>query len=267
LKLEGVKVVAAEFSFDGARLSFLYSTESGDRLDLRSLRKAMQRTYPHSQVEMHQIGPRDVAKILGGMGACGLENRCCSKFLTDFSPISIKMAKEQGISLAPSEITGMCGRLRCCLVYEYEQYVAARKQLPKRGKRVLTPLGEGKVVDVLPLKDSVLVAVEGKEIHTEFLKHEIQPWDELEALRKKSQAPCDRHESGGCDCGKQSNGQLDQKPVEARSDESEQKPEQTKTPDGEERLQGPGQRTDKPAKNKTGKKKPHRFHKKGKPKP
>jgi cell fate regulator YaaT (PSP1 superfamily) len=99
IKLEGLKIVAAEFSFDGSRLSFLYSTEGGDKQDLRALRRAMQRAYPHTQIEMHQIGPRDVAKILGGMGACGLETRCCSKFLTDFSPISIKMAKEQGISL------------------------------------------------------------------------------------------------------------------------------------------------------------------------
>ena len=204
LKLGGIKIVAAEFSFDGARLSFLYSTESGDKIDLRSLRRSMQRTYPQTQVELHQIGPRDVAKILGGMGACGLENRCCSKFLTDFSPISIKMAKDQGISLTPSEITGMCGRLRCCLVYEYEQYVEARKQLPKRGKKVVTPLGVGKVNDVYPLKEAVMVYLEEKGIQHEFYKHEIQPWDELEALRQKSQAPCDRHEGGECDCGRSS---------------------------------------------------------------
>jgi cell fate regulator YaaT (PSP1 superfamily) len=202
MKIQGVKIVAAEFSFDGARLSFLYSTESGDKLDLRGLRRTMQRVYPQAQVEMHQIGPRDVAKILGGMGACGLANRCCSKFLTDFSPISIKMAKDQGISLTPSEITGMCGRLRCCLVYEYEQYVQARKQLPKRGKRVGTPAGEGKVVDVFPLKDSVLVLLDEKNSVQEFPKTELIPWDELEALRRKSQEPCDRHESGGCSCGK-----------------------------------------------------------------
>jgi cell fate regulator YaaT (PSP1 superfamily) len=202
LKLEGVKIVSAEFSFDGSRLSFFYSTESGDKLDLRTLRRSMQRTYPQTQIEMHQIGPRDVAKILGGLGACGLENRCCSQFLTDFSPISIKMAKEQGISLTPSEITGMCGRLRCCLVYEYEQYVEARKQLPKRGKRVVTPLGEAKVIDIYPLREAVLVHIEGKEGVHEFLKHEIQPWDELEALRQKSQAPCDRHEGGECTCGR-----------------------------------------------------------------
>jgi cell fate regulator YaaT (PSP1 superfamily) len=150
---------------------------------------------------MRQIGPRDVAKILGGMGACGLENRCCSMFLTEFSPISIKMAKEQGISLTPSEITGMCGRLRCCLVYEYEQYVEARKQLPKRGKRVVTPQGEGKVVDVFPLKGSVMVEFESGG-HAEFVQMDLQPWDELEALRNKAQAPCDKHEGGGCDCGK-----------------------------------------------------------------
>lgn len=201
LKLQVVKIVGAEFSFDGTRLSFLYSSESGDKLDLRSLRRVMQRIYPQSKVEFHQVGPRDVAKLLGGMGACGLENRCCSMFLTEFSPISIKMAKDQGISLTPSEITGMCGRLRCCLVYEYEQYVEARKQLPKRGKRVLTPTGEGKVADVFPLRQTILVHMESGE-RSEFAKEDVQPWEETEALRKKSQAPCDRHEGGGCNCNR-----------------------------------------------------------------
>ena len=203
LRLADVKIVAAEFSFDGARLSYLYSSEAGEKTDLRSLRRAMQRIYQQSQVEMHLIGPRDVAKILGGMGACGLENRCCSAFLTEFSPISIKMAKEQGISLTPTEITGMCGRLRCCLVYEYEQYVEARKQLPKRGKRVVTPVGAGKVVDVLALRESVIVELEEGGAQREFMRHELQPWDELEALRKKAESPCERHPEGGCDCGKQ----------------------------------------------------------------
>jgi cell fate regulator YaaT (PSP1 superfamily) len=202
LKLADVKIVAAEYTFDGARLSFLYSTETGEKVDLRHLRNAIQRAYPRARVEMRQIGPRDVAKILGGMGACGLETRCCSMFLTEFSPISIKMAKEQGISLTPSEITGMCGRLRCCLVYEYEQYVEARKQLPKRGKHVITPKGEGRVVDIFPLKDSALVDVGEAGGVIEFLRQDLQPWDELEALRRKSQAPCDKHENGGCDCGK-----------------------------------------------------------------
>src|SRR5512144_2637532 len=194
LKLHGIKIVAAEYNYDGSRLAFLFSTDSEDKPDLKSLRKDMQALYQSSQVEMRQIGPRDVAKLLGGMGACGLETRCCSKFLTDFSPISIKMAKEQCISLTPSEITGMCGRLRCCLIYEYEQYVEARKSLPKRNKRVITPKGEGKVIDVLPMSDKVMVLVESGTDRPQsmtFTREEIEPWDELEALRRKSQAPCD----------------------------------------------------------------------------
>ena len=204
LKLDGVKIVAAEYNYDGTRLAFLFSTETEDKADLKSLKKDMQDLYPNTHTEMRQIGPRDVAKLLGGMGACGIETRCCSKFLTDFSPISIKMAKEQGISLTPEEITGMCGRLRCCLIYEYDQYVEARKQLPKRNKHVVTPRGEGKVVDILPMSNKVIVAIEAEE-RTQWVtfdKEEIQPWDELEALRRKSEAPCDRHEGGGCTCGK-----------------------------------------------------------------
>ncbi|HEX8992385.1 MAG TPA: regulatory iron-sulfur-containing complex subunit RicT [Anaerolineales bacterium] len=205
LKLQGIKIVAAEYNFDGSRLTLLFSTDSEEKPELKSLRKDMQGMYPGSQVELRQIGPRDVAKLLGGMGACGLETRCCSQFLTDFSPISIKMAKEQGISLTPTEITGMCGRLRCCLIYEYEQYAAARQQLPKRNKRVVTPRGEGKVIDVLPMSSKVMVLLDGEEdkhIVATFDREELQPWDELEALRRKSQAPCDRHEGGGCTCGK-----------------------------------------------------------------
>ncbi len=199
--VEEVKFVAAEFSFDGARLSILYNHESEEKLEFKQLRRLMSRIYPQSLVEFHMIGPRDVAKILGGMGACGLESRCCSRFITEFSPISIKMAKEQGISLTPTEITGMCGRLRCCLVYEYEQYVEARKQLPKRGKRMVTPKGEGKVVDVLPLKGSVIIEFDTGG-RAEFMKHELQPLEELEALKKKAETGCDKHPNGNCDCGK-----------------------------------------------------------------
>lgn len=209
LGLDGIKIVTTEFSFDGKHLTILYSSEGDEKGNLKPLRQSMRKGYSRTKLEFRLIGPRDVAKIIGGMGACGLETRCCSKFLTEFSPISIKMAKAQGVSLNPSEITGMCGRLRCCLIYEYEQYVAARKVLPKRGKRVVTPLGEGKVIDVLPLKHAVMVDLP-EAGRTEFLKHEIEPWDELEALRRKSQEPCDRHENGGCDCGK-SNGESSSK--------------------------------------------------------
>ncbi|MBN1148048.1 MAG: stage 0 sporulation protein [Anaerolineales bacterium] len=200
--IQGVKIVSAEFTFDGKRLSFQYCTEAESKVDLRKLRNAVQRQYPKARVEMRQVGPRDVAKMLGGMGACGLDARCCSIFLTDFSPISIKMAKEQGISLTPSEITGMCGRLRCCLLYEYEQYVEAYKSLPKRKKRVVTPKGEGIVVDALPLKRSVVVALE-TGLQFEFPVEEIQPWDELQALQKKAQAPGFQHEQVESDSQKE----------------------------------------------------------------
>ncbi|MBL8103765.1 MAG: stage 0 sporulation protein [Anaerolineales bacterium] len=206
--LSDVKIIAAEYNYDGSRLAFLFSTESEEKVDLKSLKKDMHELYPNTHVEMRQIGPRDVAKLLGGMGACGIETRCCSKFLTDFSPISIKMAKEQGISLTPNEITGMCGRLRCCLIYEYEQYVEARKTLPKRNKRVVTPKGEGKVIDILPMSDKIVVLIESGTDRPQmmtFSREEVEPWDELEALRRKAQAPCDRHEGGGCTCGKAKN--------------------------------------------------------------
>lgn len=208
LGLENVKIAKADYAYDGSRLTFLFSgpddQNGGGKVDLKSLRDDMQALHPQQVVQFRQIGPRDVAKIIGGLGACGLETRCCSMFLTEFSPVSIKMAKEQGISLNPEEITGMCGRLRCCLVYEYEQYVEARKTLPKRNKRVLTPKGEGKVVDVSPLKETVWVEVkEGEDLRTyEFVKADIQPKEELDALQKKANSPCDRHEGGGCTCGR-----------------------------------------------------------------
>ena len=192
----GVKFVAALYNYDGTLLTFLYTAD--DKINVNRLWNELNKIFS-AQIEMRQIGPRDVAKLLGGFGACG-ELRCCSTFLTDFSPISIKMAKAQGISLNPTEITGMCGRLRCCLVYEYEQYVEARGKLPKKNKRVGTPHGEGKVLEVFPLQDAVLVAVEDG-IHT-VKREELVPLDELEALAKKSKEPCSKHENGECDCGK-----------------------------------------------------------------
>lgn len=192
-----VKFVAAQYNYDGSMLTFLYTAEQ--KVNTGALWNALKRMFP-AKVEMRQIGPRDVAKLLGGYGACG-ELRCCSTFLTDFSPISIKMAKAQGISLNPSEITGMCGRLRCCLVYEYEQYVEARKQLPKKNKRIGTPLGPGKVIDVQPLADTITAYIEGEGRRT-FHREELVPLEELEALQRKAKEPCSKHGDEPCDCGK-----------------------------------------------------------------
>ena len=202
MNLAGVKVVAAEYTFDGKRLTIVYSTEGQDNVDVSGLKKAMSRLYPRIRLEFRQVGPRDAAKIIGGMGACGIEERCCTRFLTEFSPISIKMAKTQGISLAPSEITGMCGRLRCCLVYEYEQCAAAMKEMPRRNKRVVTPSGDGKVIDVNLLKETVIVLIEKTGEKEEFSREEVEPWEEVQALKKKAQEPCKIHGDGECNCKK-----------------------------------------------------------------
>lgn len=203
LGLTGIKIVRAEYCYDGSRLTFITSSDGDENIDLTPLKRAMRRSIRKTSIEFRKVGPRDVAKIICGMGACGLEERCCSRFLSEFSPISIKMAKAQGISLNPQEITGMCGRLRCCLIYEYELYAEARKHLPKRKKKVVTPRGVGKVIDVLPLKNTVVVKLEDDR-RVEFHKDEIQPYDELKALQQKAESPCEIHANGECDCGKKS---------------------------------------------------------------
>lgn len=155
--LSGVKIVSVEYSLDGNRLFILVNSESSVNYNIKKLHSDIQKMEKDVHLEIRQIGPRDAAKLIRGMGACGLETRCCSKFLTEFDSISIRMAKTQDISLTPSEITGMCGRLRCCLSYEYENYVEAIKTLPRRKRKVITPMGEGRVVQILPLRQAVIV--------------------------------------------------------------------------------------------------------------
>ncbi|MBU0511994.1 MAG: hypothetical protein KJ638_09900, partial [Chloroflexi bacterium] len=188
LEIGGVKIISAEYTFDGEQLTLLYGSEGDKNVDLSGLCDAMQGLYLNTQVNMHRIGPRDIAKRIGGMGACGIENRCCSRFLTEFSPISIRMAKAQKISLAPPEITGICGRLRCCLVYEYDQYVEARKLLPREKKLIQTPLGEGRVVSVNPLKQTVLVRV-GEHGVNEFSLEELKSVGTPQSPLPKPQEP------------------------------------------------------------------------------
>jgi cell fate regulator YaaT (PSP1 superfamily) len=165
-----VKIVIAEYTFDGKRLTLLYTSDE-KKLDLGALLQRLQDVLD-VRVDLRRIGPRDQAKLMGGYGACG-ELRCCSRFISEFNPVSIKMAKAQGVSLNPSEITGMCGRLRCCLVYEHEQYVEACRVMPRRKKRVRTPYGEGRVVDLLPLKGMVVVKVKDRRL--EVPVEEVEP--------------------------------------------------------------------------------------------
>jgi len=158
-EIKGIKLISADLSFDENSLTMLYSTESDNHFNFNQIIKEIRNKYELKRVDFHKIGPRDVAKYYGGMGACGLESRCCTQFLDKFDSISIRMAKKQGISLTPSDITGMCNRLRCCLSYEYCAYVEALKEMPRRKKRVMTPYGEGIVKDLAPISKTVFVAV------------------------------------------------------------------------------------------------------------
>lgn len=170
---EGVKVVDAEYSLDYSRLTIYLDYETGIDFNPRNFIRDVSHMFKDCHIEVRQVGPRDAAKVISGIGACGIEKRCCSRFLTEFSSISIKMAKSQDISLTPMEITGICGRLRCCLAYEYDFYEEARAKLPKKKKIVTTPLGEGKVLQVMPLKDSVLIDLPEKGPR-EFTRTELE---------------------------------------------------------------------------------------------
>ncbi|MFQ3663247.1 MAG: stage 0 sporulation family protein [Chloroflexaceae bacterium] len=148
-----MKLVKAEYSFDGSRLTFYFTAEK--RVDFRMLVRDLARTF-RSRIELRQIGPRDEAKLLGGIGPCG-RILCCASFLPDYARVSIKMAKDQDLPLNPSKISGVCGRLLCCLSYEHEQYVTMRAELPRKGTWVQTPDGPGEVIAQLVLKQQLLV--------------------------------------------------------------------------------------------------------------
>ncbi|KAB0669783.1 stage 0 sporulation family protein [Oryzomonas sagensis] len=137
-----MKLVRVEYQFDSSKAVFYFTADG--RVDFRDLVKDLAHTF-HTRIEMRQIGVRDESKMIGGIGICGRELCCCS-FLRDFQPVSVKMAKEQNLALNPSKISGQCGRLLCCLDYEYETYCCLRKNFPKCGKRVRTPAAAG-VID------------------------------------------------------------------------------------------------------------------------
>ena len=150
-----MKLVGVEQTFDNAKILF-YFTANG-RVDFRSLVKDLASVF-HTRIELRQIGVRDEAKMLGGLGPCG-RPICCGSFLGDFQPVSIKMAKEQNLSLNPTKISGVCGRLMCCLKFEQDHYEATRKRMPKVGKEIETPEGNGIVLDVNVLKETLTVRI------------------------------------------------------------------------------------------------------------
>ena len=139
-----MKLVDVEYTFDRNKIIFYFTADG--RVDFRELVKDLAAIF-RTRIELRQIGVRDEAKMLGGIGPCG-RMLCCSTFLGDFEPVSIKMAKDQNLSLNPTKISGLCGRLLCCLKYENDEYESAKKALPDLGQVIDTPLGSGKVVGV-----------------------------------------------------------------------------------------------------------------------
>ncbi len=148
-----MKLVSADYTFDGRKVTFYFVAEG--RVDFRDLVRDLANTL-RVRVEMKQIGARDETKVTGGIGPCGRE-LCCSSWLRDFEAVTVKMAREQGLALNPSRLAGMCGRLKCCLRYEYATYVELKRALPNLGKRVQCVKGDGKVVRQNILKQTVLI--------------------------------------------------------------------------------------------------------------
>ncbi|MBQ7113800.1 MAG: hypothetical protein IJO10_06135 [Clostridia bacterium] len=138
-----MKLVDVEYTFNGSKVVFYFTADG--RVDFRELVKDLASVFK-TRIELRQIGVRDEAKMLGGLGSCG-RPVCCKQFLADFTPVSIKMAKEQNLSLSPTKISGICGRLMCCLKYEQDAYESMRKQMPRTGREVITPDGVGTVLE------------------------------------------------------------------------------------------------------------------------
>jgi cell fate regulator YaaT (PSP1 superfamily) len=182
-----MKLIGAEFSFDGKKLIFYFSAEG--RIDFRELVKVLAGHF-HLRIELRQVGIRDETKILGGIAPCG-RTCCCAGAMSDFCKVSIKMAKNQGLHLNPSKISGLCGRLMCCLSYENDYYAEVYKKMPKIGGTVGTPEGQGIVIsnDMLKLITKVKVTKpDGSEVYKDF------PTDRLEFKRNLSQKDDDDEE-------------------------------------------------------------------------
>jgi len=173
-----MKLVKVEYLFDGSKAIFYFTADG--RVDFRELVKDLAHAF-HTRIEMRQIGVRDESKMVGGIGICGRE-LCCSSYLREFEPVSVKMAKEQNLALNPSKISGQCGRLLCCLSYEFDTYCSLRKGLPKCGKRVQCGCVDGEVVKVNVLQGTVtvknaddsLVQLSGDQIKPEHVSDKVK---------------------------------------------------------------------------------------------
>lgn len=173
------------FSFDGKKVIFYFTAEN--RVDFRELVKRLAATF-RARIELRQIGSRDEAKLVGGIGICGRE-MCCCTFLNHFAPVTLRMARDQGLALNPGKLNGACGRLMCCLQYEKDVYEDSIKRLPKVGRKIKTPIGPGVVSDVALVSEVVSVKFTNDE-STEIQKFQ---WEELAPLNPDvGEKPCDK---------------------------------------------------------------------------
>ncbi|MBC7232070.1 MAG: stage 0 sporulation family protein [Chloroflexi bacterium] len=180
-----IKLIRAEYNFDGSHLTFFFTSEQ--RVDFRALVRDLAQVF-RTHIELRQIGVRDEAKLIQGVGPCG-RLLCCTTYLCDFIPVSIKMAKQQGLPLSPTEISGLCGRLLCCLTYENEYYEEALQKMPKIGRMVSTPDGVGKVTGYNVLKETVQVELEsGTVIEVPLTKMKLQSQPEGDGRESKKKA-------------------------------------------------------------------------------
>ncbi len=164
-----MKLVDVEYTFDNNKVIFYFTADG--RVDFRDLVKDLAAIFK-TRIELRQIGVRDQAKMVGGIGPCG-KLVCCTQFLGEFAPVSIKMAKEQSLSLNPTKISGLCGRLMCCLKYEHETYEELLHKIPPTGSIVITPLGKGTIIDSYTLLERVKVKVRLKDGTEDILQYQV----------------------------------------------------------------------------------------------
>lgn len=171
IKVHGLEMslVEVEYTFDRNKIIFYFTADG--RIDFRNLVKDLAAEFK-TRIELRQIGVRDEAKMLGGIGPCG-RMLCCSTFLGDFEPVSIKMAKDQNLSLNPAKISGLCGRLMCCLKYENDQYESAKREMPDVGRVIHTPFGSGKVVGLNILEQVIEIEIAEQESVIEYTLDEL----------------------------------------------------------------------------------------------
>ena len=188
-----MKLIDCEFTFDGAKAVFYYSAPQ--RVDFRELVKDLSQVF-RMRIELRQIGIRDEIKRIGGLSPCGREC-CCASCMPDFKKVSIKMAKNQGLSLNPGKISGLCGRLMCCLAYENDYYAEAYAEMPKIGSEVETPDGKGIAVNANMLKMQVRVRIDDKD--KDIFTYHDYPVSELKFKSQKGVKPDKREEEDSAD--------------------------------------------------------------------